>query len=234
VTPTQEGGGGRSGRIRAKRARRGHKTLIAQQARARAIVDGDKKANSARFVQVRGDDAPSTRPAWPGHSPWSASKAVSQTEGRIHAVRGRRRHHCLRRIPCLVLEKDLEHQSARGSTKKSNAVPMRSASFPTPRRCCAWPDRSSSGPTTNGRSLTSATYPKPPWHCSIPRPTRAKHCDPSRTHGTVKLPQSLRRTPARLIPLQGTRPKSVFGELRLRDSRVVARAFDPGAGRIRL
>ena len=40
----------------AKRARRDQKTLAAQEARARAIVDGDKKAKSARFVKVRGDD----------------------------------------------------------------------------------------------------------------------------------------------------------------------------------
>ncbi len=40
----------------AKRARRDQKTLAAQQARARPIVDGDKKAKSARFVKVRGDD----------------------------------------------------------------------------------------------------------------------------------------------------------------------------------
>lgn len=40
----------------AKRARRDQKTLAAQEARAKAIVDGDKKPRSARFVQVRGDD----------------------------------------------------------------------------------------------------------------------------------------------------------------------------------
>ena len=40
----------------AKRARRDQKTLAAQEARARAIVDGTKKAKSARFVKVRGDD----------------------------------------------------------------------------------------------------------------------------------------------------------------------------------
>jgi Transposase DDE domain len=40
----------------AKRARRDQKTLAAQEARARAIVDGSKKAKSARFVKVRGDD----------------------------------------------------------------------------------------------------------------------------------------------------------------------------------
>lgn len=40
----------------AKRARRDQKTLAAQEARARAIVNGDKKAKSARFVKVRGDD----------------------------------------------------------------------------------------------------------------------------------------------------------------------------------
>jgi hypothetical protein len=40
----------------AKRARRDQKTLAAQEARARAIVDGEKKAKSARFVKVRGDD----------------------------------------------------------------------------------------------------------------------------------------------------------------------------------
>ena len=40
----------------AKRARRDQKTLAKQEARARAIVAGDKKAKSARFVKVRGDD----------------------------------------------------------------------------------------------------------------------------------------------------------------------------------
>ncbi|MGB0973269.1 MAG: IS1634 family transposase, partial [Mycobacterium sp.] len=40
----------------AKRARRDQKTLAAQEARARAIVDGSKKAKAARFVKVHGDD----------------------------------------------------------------------------------------------------------------------------------------------------------------------------------
>jgi hypothetical protein len=40
----------------AKRARRDQKTLAAQEARARAIVDGDKQAKSARFVRIRGAD----------------------------------------------------------------------------------------------------------------------------------------------------------------------------------
>lgn len=40
----------------ANRARRDQKTLAAQEARARAIVDGSKQANSARFVKARGDD----------------------------------------------------------------------------------------------------------------------------------------------------------------------------------
>ena len=40
----------------AKRARRDQKTINAQEARARAIVAGDKTAKSARFVTVRGDD----------------------------------------------------------------------------------------------------------------------------------------------------------------------------------
>jgi len=40
----------------AKRARRDQKTLAAQEARARAIVAGEKKAKSARFVKVSGND----------------------------------------------------------------------------------------------------------------------------------------------------------------------------------
>jgi Transposase DDE domain len=40
----------------AKRARRDQKTLNAQEARARAIVAGDKPAKSARFVKTRGND----------------------------------------------------------------------------------------------------------------------------------------------------------------------------------
>ena len=40
----------------AKRARRDRKTLAAQEARARAIVDGERAAKSARFVKVSGND----------------------------------------------------------------------------------------------------------------------------------------------------------------------------------
>jgi hypothetical protein len=40
----------------AKRARRDQKTLANQEARARAIIAGDKKVKSARFVRIRGDD----------------------------------------------------------------------------------------------------------------------------------------------------------------------------------
>ncbi len=40
----------------AKRARRDQKTLAAQEARARAIIEGEKKVKSARFVKIRGDD----------------------------------------------------------------------------------------------------------------------------------------------------------------------------------
>lgn len=40
----------------AKRARRDQKTLATQEARARAIVSGEKKAKTARFVTSRGDD----------------------------------------------------------------------------------------------------------------------------------------------------------------------------------
>lgn len=46
--------------------------------------------------------------------------------------------------------------------RRSNAAPTLSECFPTPPPCCAWPARFSSKPTTNGRSLTSATCPKPP------------------------------------------------------------------------
>jgi hypothetical protein len=40
----------------AKRARRDQKTLAAQEARARAIVAGEKKAKTARFVKTHGAD----------------------------------------------------------------------------------------------------------------------------------------------------------------------------------
>jgi Transposase DDE domain len=40
----------------AKRARRDQKTLAAQEARARAIVNGEKTAKSARFVKTQGSD----------------------------------------------------------------------------------------------------------------------------------------------------------------------------------
>ena len=55
----------------------------------------------------------------------------------------------------------------------------------------------SSKPTTNGKSPTSATSPKPPWPCSIPAtsPSRTLRPKPHSRHSET--PQSLRRTPAR-------------------------------------
>jgi putative transposase len=66
-----------------------------------------------------------------------------------------------------------------GSTKRSNAVPTSSASFPTPPHCYDWPAPCSSKPTTNGKSPTNATYPKPLWLCSNPPPTQATNPLPS-------------------------------------------------------
>ena len=45
--------------------------------------------------------------------------------------------------------------------------------FPNPKPCSAWPARSWSRPTTNGRSANAATCPKAPWPCS-PRPLRGE------------------------------------------------------------
>jgi hypothetical protein len=111
VRPTRERGG-RSGRIRAKRARRDHTTLAAQQARAGAIVDGDKKANSARFVQVRGDDRTFDEAGL------ARAQSLVSLKG---CVTNPRSNPCCARPPTtslpspnsrLALEKDLEHQSA--------------------------------------------------------------------------------------------------------------------------
>jgi hypothetical protein len=72
-----------------------------------------------------------------------------------------------------------------GSTKRSNAVPTSSASFPTPPHCYDWLAPCSSKPTTNGKSATNATYPKPLWLCSNPPPTQATNplpCPPLSRH----------------------------------------------------
>ncbi len=50
--------------------------------------------------------------------------------------------------------------------KESNAAPTSWECSPTRPPCCGWPARCSSKPTTNGRSPTNATSPKPPWPCS--------------------------------------------------------------------
>lgn len=56
----------------------------------------------------------------------------------------------------------------------------------TPPRCCGWSAWYSSRPTTNGRSPTSATSPKP-WHCSrpptnpLPSPPPSRHSEHSRS-----------------------------------------------------
>jgi len=47
-------------------------------------------------------------------------------------VRGRRRHHCLRRIPRLALEKDLEHQSAERLNKEIKRRTDAVGVFPNP------------------------------------------------------------------------------------------------------
>jgi putative transposase len=46
--------------------------------------------------------------------------------------------------------------------------------FPTPPPCFAWPARSWSRRTTNGRSPTAATSPKAPWPCSTDRSPRRR------------------------------------------------------------
>ena len=55
----------------AKRARRDQKTLHAQEARAKAVVNGERAAKSTRFVKTHADGtASSTRPAWPARNHW--------------------------------------------------------------------------------------------------------------------------------------------------------------------
>ncbi len=64
----------------AKRARRDQKTLYAQEARARAVIAGERVAKATRFVKTRaGGTASSTRPAWPARNHWSDSRATSPT-----------------------------------------------------------------------------------------------------------------------------------------------------------
>jgi hypothetical protein len=78
--------------------------------------------------------------------------------------------------------------------------------YPTRRRCCGWPGRCWSKPTTNGRSATAATSPKPPWPCSPP-PPRRWHQPNSCRHS---LP-TLTRTTAALTPRRGTSPPTRIG-----------------------
>jgi putative transposase len=61
----------------------------------------------------------------------------STTQGRGHAARGRRRHHCLRRFPCAALEKDLVDQPAGAPEQGGQAPYRRRGSIPEPGRAIA-------------------------------------------------------------------------------------------------
>ena len=68
--------------------------------------------------------------------------------------------------------------------------------FPNPPPCCGWPARSSSKPTTNGRSPTNATYPNPPWpYCTRPNATTNPLLSPPPSRHSGQ-PQSLGETAA--------------------------------------
>jgi hypothetical protein len=80
------------------------------------------------------------------------------------------------------------------ATSKVCAVaPGSSASSPTPRRCCGWPARCSSKPTTNGTSPTNAISPKPHWRCSSHATNPRKPLHPQLLSRHSEHPQSLRR-----------------------------------------
>jgi hypothetical protein len=69
-------------------------------------------------------------------------------------------------FPVAHSEVDLVDQPAGTAEQGDQAPHRRRRRLPHPRRCSAWPARSSWRPTTNGRSLTAATSPKAPWPCS--------------------------------------------------------------------
>ena len=60
----------------AKRARRDHKTLAAQEARARAIVPARRAPRQHDSSRPEAPTARSTRPVWPAPNLWSASRAT--------------------------------------------------------------------------------------------------------------------------------------------------------------
>ena len=64
------------------------------------------------------------------------------------------------------------------SIRRSNAAPTWSESSPTRPRCCGWPARFSSRPTTNSKSPTNAISPRPPWPCSTATTNRRKPLHP--------------------------------------------------------
>ena len=73
--------------------------------------------------------------------------------------------------------------------------------FPNPPRCCGWPARCSSRPTTNGRSPTAATSPKARWPCSPADRTRP---DPSHPHRSDQT-EAAHPARTRVIVQQATR-----------------------------
>jgi hypothetical protein len=76
--------------------------------------------------------------------------------------------------------------------------------------CYDWPAPCWSKPTTNGKSRTNATYPKPLWLCSNPPPTQATNPLPSpplSRHGETH--RASGETPARFTPLPGV-PSALF------------------------
>ena len=71
------------------------------------------------------------------------------------------------------------------------------------RRCCAWPARCSSRPTTNGKSPTNATYPRPPWRYSIPATNHSRTLPRQRLSPHSENLQSLRPGPDKRTTMGG-------------------------------
>ena len=167
----------------AKRARRDQKTLAAQEARARAIVNGEKTAKSTRFVKTQGSDR-SLDEATLARAQSLVGAQRLRHQRRRRDPGGRRSH---RQVPQPVARREvLPHVQDRPG-RPPHVQPRARCHRGTPEPSCSlrWPSRTASssgpawpspGPSSNyGRCAaqpSSSTAPPKPSRPEIPETQR--------------------------------------------------------------
>ena len=96
---------------------------------------------------------------------WAASP-----QGGGDAARGRRRHHCVRRLPGQPLEEDLVNESVERLNKEIKRRTDVVGVFPNPEALLRLADSVLAEAHDEWQVADKRSCPKAPWHCSMPNP----------------------------------------------------------------